>query len=203
MEVAPMEIWGESGDKEYGDKTAYGMFEVFSISFQTGDTSSHAGTMVGKDSQGKKITLQNTNNTQQKAGPPQDAGDNRVGKLTFEKPIDKSSPFLFRYCCEKTVMPWAIIYIREAGEEPAPGASTIPWLRIEMQQVKIIDFSWDIDPGAGGDEVNKAEKIQFSFDTMLVCYSEQSIRGRHEQVSSATNMWNFADQTGEVPAIPS
>ena len=171
MEVEPDEIWGESLDQTYGDSSPCGSFEIFTVGFETGTTDSGGDKLTGTDSQGKKITLKG----QQKNAKMASSNDGEAAKpqISVEKPIDKSSPFLFRYCCEQKPFKWAVIYIREAGEE-----SSIPWLRMEFQKLKLIKFTWEIDPGAGGDETNKSEKLLFEFETMSITYSEQDPTGR-------------------------
>jgi type VI secretion system Hcp family effector len=171
MEVSPMDIWGESGDQEYGAGTPYGMFEVFNVSFGTRNT--------GWESEG---------------GASSQDPETRYGTVSINKAIDKSSPDLFRYCCAKTVMDWAIIYIREAGE-----SNKNPWLRLEFRDVIVTSFTWDIDPGGSGDDLNKAEKLDLEFHTMYVKYWHQTPSGEHPEEKHG--MWNFADQNGSVTPV--
>lgn len=171
MEISPMDIWGESGDKSYGLHTPYGMFEVFNIQFTQ--------TNAGFDS------------TDGASSPD---SDTKFGKIGLSKAIDYSSPDLFRYCCNKTVMDWAILYVREAGDQSAQ-----PWLRVELTKVMITNFAWNLEPGGAGDELNKTEQIELEFQKLLMAYSIQDPTGQHD--GEKQGMWNYADQNGKVDPI--
>jgi type VI protein secretion system component Hcp len=205
MEVAPLDIVGESKDTAFGKDTPYEMFEIFSVDFEVGtsDKTTDVSTTKGKDGQIKVNLNQRAARTPVKS--TSDHKHNEPGRISIHKAIDYSSPDLFRYCCENgkvgsdKKIAWAIIYIREAGGDPKGGDT--PWLRIELTNVRITHFGWDLDPSGGGDELNKTEKIDFEFDKMMVYYYPQQKTGTHEPYK--VNQWNFADQNADVAPIPS
>jgi len=198
MEVSPLDIKGESGDEQYGKDTPYAMFEIFSLSFDVGGTTSNTNEQtIKKNGETFKFKLPPAQNVHKSsANDP----ETRKGKITVSKAIDLSSPDLFRYCCEKKPIDWAIILIREAGEDAGDGLCTDnPWLRLELTKVHVTDFSWDLDPGASGDEANKTEKLVLEFETIMIFYSRQQLLGGHD--SAKTNRWNFAKGDASVDPI--
>jgi type VI protein secretion system component Hcp len=212
MEVAPLDIVGESGDIAVGKDTPYAMFEIFSVDFETGSShsskTSESTTVKGKDGQSFKVNV----NVPTAQTPTKSSAENqqdRAGHITIHKAIDYASPDLFRYCCENAKsdsdkkIAWAIIYIREAGGATKAEDIDNPWLRIELTNVRITHFSWDLDPGGGADELNKTEKIDFEFDKMMVYYYQQQKTGLHSagDKEQKINQWNFADQNANVAPL--
>ena len=190
IEVAPMDIWGESGDETYGGKTDYGMFEIFSMSFDTGHKDVDTSQGITVTDAGKKLKVNAPGMNKGGTGTANDP-DTRRGEMTVEKGIDYASPDLFRYCCSKKLMKWAILYVREAGEE-----NKNPWLIVELQNVNVSQFTWTLEPGGDAESANRAERVTFQFDTMLIRYYQQQATGTHKPMR--TGSWNFADQNDKV-----
>src|SRR5262249_32692320 len=100
MEVSTYDISGESGDVSYGQDTDYAMFEIASLEFETGATSSDDKNKGKKDA-GNKKQQQQQHPTPNSSSSTANDQDTRKGKITVTKSIDYASPDLFRYCCEK------------------------------------------------------------------------------------------------------
>ena len=202
MELAPLDITGESGDEKYGQKSAYGMFEIFSLEFtETPEDKTAAAfrTLASNSKPQDQRSMQLAAAAlalQQRSQSQSTATDSatKKGTITITKSIDYASPDLFRYCVNKGKLeiPWAIISVREAGEE-----SEYPWLRIELQTVQVHDFRWSLDPGAGGE---KAETVTFEFQKILIFYYQQEAAGTH--MPKKTAGFNYNDQNDKVDPIP-
>src|SRR5262249_9366358 len=176
MEVSTWDIVGESGDREYGQTTDYQMFQVFNIEFgHTAEDKSKATSLPksGPNSKGVDTRALLAQLAQSHASAVDDKTDK--GTITVSKSIDYASPDLFVYCANKKPMDWAIIYLRESGEE-----STHPWLRLEFTKVYVKDFKWSLDPGASGEEAMKAETLTLEFEKMLIKYYPQTKTGEHK-----------------------
>jgi type VI protein secretion system component Hcp len=191
MEVSTIDIVGESGDESYGEHTPYGMFEIASMNFSHGESA--------PDEDAAKPKTGGVN-PPQGGGPAalgtKDKKKTNVGEVTIEKAIDKSSTWLFLHSVNKELMmDWAIIYTREAGD---PNAT--PWLRLEFRKVRVTHFEWSLDPGGGGEESMKTEKVTFSFQTMLINYYPQMSTGAHDP-KLMTASWNFNEPKASVDPI--
>jgi type VI secretion system Hcp family effector len=177
MEVSTWDIKGESGDKEFGADTSYEMFQVFNIEFShTAEDKSKALSLPkgGPNSKGVDTRALMAALAQQSHSSAVDDKTDK-GQITVSKSIDLASPQLFVYCANKKPMDWAIIYLRESGEE-----NTHPWLRLEFTQVYVKDFKWSLDPGASGEEAMKAETLTFEFEKMMIKYYPQESTGKHQ-----------------------
>jgi type VI secretion system Hcp family effector len=206
MELSTYKIMGETGDTFFGRKDVGG-FEISSIDFHTGTTSSSGKKKIRqRDKKTGNIVEVEVPDTDSHGSGSGTASTNdpatRKGEVTITKAIDSSSPALFQRCCAQKKISWGIITIREPGDNPE-GSSKNPWLTIEFRELAIKDFTWDVDPAATGDEALKMEKITFEFETMYVVYQHQLATGHHDAPSM--NFWNFAhpgekvDEIGEEP----
>jgi len=177
MEVSTWDIVGESGDREYGQSTDYQMFMVFNIEFgHTAEDKSKALSLPkgGPNSKGVDTRALMAALAQQGNSSAVDDKTDK-GTITVSKSIDYASADLFVYCANKKPMDWAIIYLRESGEE-----STHPWLRLEFTKVYVKDFKWSLDPGASGEEAMKAETLTFEFEKIMIKYYPQESTGKHQ-----------------------
>jgi type VI protein secretion system component Hcp len=172
------------------------MFEISSLEFNVGDTSSQKDKK--KDDSNSKKDGKHTGSSDQSSVRNPDTGR---GTITITKSIDYSSPLLFRYCVDKKLndeqpIDWIIVYCKEAGDD-----SGDPWLRLEFREVGVTSFTWDLDPAANAEEAVKMEKITFSFETMRIYYAQQLGTGKHK--APMTNFWNFAKPNEDVAPITS
>jgi len=124
MEMSPWAVEGESGDKAWGEGTEYGMFEITSLQFNVGDTTSQ---MDDSDPETDGSHSRSQRGSGKRHGSGQSMakhGETSGGEITIEKAIDQTSPVLFRHCVEKgqpgsqgnKKIAWAVVYLREAGE---------------------------------------------------------------------------------------
>lgn len=195
MELSTYSVTGEAGDAEYGQRTDYGMFEIANFDFEVGEAppdDNDAKAKLGKDKDGNpKIIQPKTKTTARGSKDPKDP---HKGKFKIKKSLDSGSPALLRYCCDKKVIAWAVILVREAGDE-----TKTPYLHLEFRRLQVDSFSWDLDPAESGEGASKMETVGFVFDTILITYSQQKSTGLHEPMKSIG--WNFADQNDEVDPL--
>jgi type VI protein secretion system component Hcp len=102
-------------------------------------------------------------------------------------------------CCKAGMpaaqkMKWAIISIREMGEQ-----TKRPFLVLEFQGVWVDAFKWSLEPGAESADAVGQEEVTFSFETILVKYARQDTDGQHTAIKIAG--FNRLDPTQDVPEI--
>jgi type VI secretion system secreted protein Hcp len=197
MELSTYAIMGETSDVLYG-RSDFGGFEISSIDFHVGATASAATkTVTTKDKKtGNTVTVQVPDGSSAKTAASGDQ-DTRKGEVTITKSIDQSSAALFQRCCEKKKVTWGILTIREPGDNPDGPRN--PWLTLELRELSIKDFSWDVDPAASGDEAMKMEKITFEFEQMYIRYQRQDPSGLHK--AKSVGSWDFAKSVVHVAEI--
>src|SRR5205823_5288280 len=113
-------------------------------------------------------------NTQ--SSPAQDEA--KTGSITITKAIDFASPRLFHDCVKKTVNKWAVISLRESGEPADEQGHREPWLVIELQNVTVAGFQWEVTPGDAEGAAHQ-ETVHLDFQTILIKYTPQDVGGMH------------------------
>ena len=180
MELSHPDVWGELHDEQATERKL-GAFEIASFTLNANprnkdreiDAAFRPPTPAPQPGGGPRQPGAAT--TQASAGAQ--STEPVVSEFTITKALDKSSPELFTACCMKTPMNWAMIRMREQGDDQ-------PYLEIEFQKVMIESFDWSL-PGGDGEAALSVETIKFSFETILFRYAAQMASGGHEIPVSA------------------
>ena len=191
MEVSSLKIEGESGDVQFGKDTNYGMFEIASFEFNVGDTSSATANSAPASGSTNAKAVPNKTTPSASAGGDQETGK---GSFTIKKSIDYASPSLFRRCCHKIAISWAVITFREAGDYTRE-----PWLMLEFRELLMKTFNWNIEQTATAEDSMQMETITFEFEGMLIYYQQQKRDGSHAPMQ--TGSWDFAKHQVHVDPI--
>ena len=176
MELQDPTVWGETFDEEFGMSSKgrqLGAFEIANFSFDvsnaldddsdSSDNQRPGNQRPGLQAVGKRAAIKHPT----------------IGHFTINKAVDKASPELFLACCQQTVIDWAIISIRESGELGSGSAPRKPYLVLEFRGVTVEHFEWTLNPGDSSGAPQE-EKLQFSFQTILIKYGRQSKEGLHD-----------------------
>jgi type VI secretion system secreted protein Hcp len=167
MELSDPDTWGETSDQQFSEKGRdWGAFQISSLDFNV--------TSNREDSDDAKST------TDPKATAGLGAAVHAhptVRQFTVKKWIDKSSADLFELCCKQKKVDFARIFLRETGD-----VRRQPWLWLEFTGVYVDTFSWNLDPNVTGQDAKDQETVQFSFETIVIKYSQQDRTGEHKAV---------------------
>jgi type VI secretion system secreted protein Hcp len=169
MELSHPDVWGELTDEQALDRKL-GAFEIASFSLSANPRNDPR--TVDPAFRPRTTAPHPTPAATTAAATGAQSTDPVVSDFTIRKALDKSSPELFTACCKKTPMNWAIITMREQGDDQ-------PYLVIEFQKVMIESFGWELPPGEGEASLS-AETINFSFETIYIKYAAQMPSGGHE-----------------------
>jgi type VI secretion system secreted protein Hcp len=169
MELSDPAVWGETYDSQFGmDGRALGAFEV--ATFKIGVSA--AADEDEDDGHKKKAAHKPHHGSKSGASIKEPTLQN----ITISKFIDKASPDLFLACCKKNKIHWAIVSVRETGEE-----NRNPYLVIEFRNLHVTSFSWDVNPG-DPEAAATMETVEFDYETVLLKYSRQDLTGEHPVV---------------------
>lgn len=96
------------------------------------------------------------------------SGKSSVADLTVTKWLEKSSPILFKYCCQGTHIPKCVLTLRKAG-----GSKPVEYYKLTMEDVLITSIT---SGGAGGED-RLSETISLNFARFSVEYVPQKEDG--------------------------
>ena len=81
------------------------------------------------------------------------SGKVSVNDITLTKHVDRSSPTLFRFCCEGRTIPKAWVTIRKAGATP------FEYLKYTLTNVRIVNVTTG---GNSGDSISESVRLNFT-----------------------------------------
>ena len=175
MELETRDLIGETRDETFGMESAkarsQGAFEIASFGFSATSNRQDPTDLAAKAANGKGATK--TSGAPAAAGPAQTT----ITSVTIKKSVDASSAGLFQLCCKQELINWAVITLREQGNDRKP------WLILEFTKVYLDSFQWEVTPGGGGEEAKEFETLVFSFGTILIKYNAQRTSGVHEPIN--------------------
>lgn len=171
MELSDPSVWGETYDAQFGMQgRALGAFEISKFDFDISakdDEKKKQGTATQPTSGGGGATPTTPQAKHEEA---------TIDSFKIVKYIDKSSPDLFLACLKKSKINWAIVSIRESGEEPRK-----PYLVVEFQNLEVQSFNWALSPG-DPEASDSVETVEFKFEKVVIKYSRQDLSGAHRVV---------------------
>lgn len=197
MELSDPETWGESIDAQFGEAgRGYGAFEIAQFSFGTMDKDTDDDDSDdGKSQHGSKSHPAKHGHKSSSSGSSSSKNkEHTIKEFTIQKPIDKGSLDIFLACLEKKRIKWATIFMREVGD-----VSQQPWLMLEFRGVFVESFEWNLSPGVSGEEAKSQETVKFTFETILIKYSRQTLTGGHSSVK--IKGWNTLTNDRETEEL--
>jgi len=112
------------------------------------------------------------------------SGKVSVQDMTLTKKVDKSSPVLFKYCCDGKHFKEGTMTVRKAG-----GGSPVEYLKVNMKEIIISNISTG---GSGGDDT-VMETVSLNFAEVHVVYTPQKPDGSPD--AEVKQGWNIAKNT--------
>jgi type VI secretion system secreted protein Hcp len=106
------------------------------------------------------------------------AGKVQLQDLTITKYIDKSSPALFKMCCDGTHIKDAILTVRKAG------GTALEYLKITLDTAIVTS----ITTGGSGGQDRLTENITLNFAKIKMDYTPQTAKGAGE--AAVTQGWD-------------
>lgn len=219
MEIQDPDTWGETYDKRYGYDDAAasrmkGGFEIFSFEFgevpdNTEDDDLEKQLNAAEKARRDGKPVPKIRKKKRKGGKD----EHQYPLFTIKKRIDESSADIYRLFCwgkckgdsktskakdfqKKSLIEWAVITIRRTGTLPDATGKRQPWLVLEFTDLRVKEFSWDLNPGASGDDLNEQETVKFEFKTINYKYYEQEMTGEHFMAREF--QWDFEDVGAKV-----
>ncbi|HEX4808056.1 MAG TPA: type VI secretion system tube protein Hcp [Bryobacteraceae bacterium] len=114
------------------------------------------------------------------------AGKVDLSSISFQKQLDKSSPFLFANCCAGTHVATGTMIVREATGD----STTQVYFQYDLTEVFIDSISWGGAAGGG----KPSESLSVSAKSIMVTYSAQDATGKLAKVASKG--WNQTTNQG-------
>ncbi|MCP4408408.1 MAG: type VI secretion system tube protein Hcp [Gammaproteobacteria bacterium] len=111
------------------------------------------------------------------------AGKVSVQDMSITKYVDKSSPNLYKACCNGKQFEEATLTVRKAGEQP------LEYVIIKMSPVIITNISTG---GSSGDDLI-TENVTLNFAQVGISYTPQKSDGSGDAAVEAC--WNIAENT--------
>src|SRR5689334_6465911 len=108
------------------------------------------------------------------------AGKVQLQDLTITKYIDKSSPTLFKMCCDGTHIKDALLTIRKAG------GSALEYVKITVEEAIVSS----ITTGGSGGQDRLTENVTLNFSRVKMEYTPQNAKGAGE--ASVIQGWDIA-----------
>ena len=108
------------------------------------------------------------------------AGKVQLQDLTITKYIDKSTPTLFKMCCDGTHIGQAVLTVRKAG------GSALEYLKITLDTAIVSSMT----TGGSGGQDRLTENITLNFAKIKVEYTPQTAKGAGE--ASIAQGWDVA-----------
>jgi type VI secretion system secreted protein Hcp len=108
------------------------------------------------------------------------AGKVQLQDLTITKWVDKSSPNLFKMCCDGTHIPTTVLTVRKAG------GSALEYFKITLDTAIVAA----ITTGGSGGQDRLTENITLNFAKIKMEYTPQTAKGAGE--ASITQGWDQA-----------
>jgi type VI secretion system secreted protein Hcp len=121
------------------------------------------------------------------AGTGGGAGKVSVQDISFTKWIDKSTPVLFKHCCDGSHIDEGVLVVRKAG-----GKKPLEYYKITMQDIIVSSLS----TGGSGGEDRLTENVTLNFSRFKVEYVQQKADGTGEPAVTAT--WNIAKNSEKI-----
>jgi type VI secretion system secreted protein Hcp len=194
MELEDEDVWGETHDAQFGERGRnWGAFEISHFEFDVSGPEDEEKDSAGHSHHGPKHHHAPVGH----AASGKRTGKHKeptLGSFTVSKFVDKGSPDMFVSCCKKKKIKWAIISIRETGEQ-----NRQPFLVLEFQGVTVASFKWDLTPG-DPEGAASMETITFNYETVLIKYSRQDPSGIHQPVK--VKGWNKKKNDDDVDPLP-
>jgi len=203
MELETRDVIGETSDDRFGMDDPQiarkqGAFEISSLTLSTATGGDDTGDLLRK-AIGQKDGNQGSNRRSTSTPGSSKQKEISLDTFTIKKAIDSASPILFRLCCQQKPIDWAVISLREAGEEDNPdtGVKRKPWMILEFHDLHVDKFGWELSPAASGDDIKEQESVDFSFTKVLFKYFGQEKEGTHS--APLIIGWDQASKESDVP----